>query len=322
MTRAIGMARSAASSNELTDVETKIGQLTNRSGKKVAARGRPRPLRHIMLALDPTSDCEPALSWTETLCRLFPHVRVTVASVLNPEELIADYADVSIVRVDFSTLKKREEEEADAAFDAAKARLSPVAKSVKRVFVRGFPGQELVAIAAKAKPDLVVVGSHGHGQLERVMLGSIADAVKNHVRCHVLVAKTPARAGPVLTAVDGSERSRAAARLAIRIGKELHETTHILHVFGLQFLRYAEIGEEEFRAVIAKHRLPKASAKIHYALDFGNPAKQILKYAENRKVALIIMGSRGMGAFGSAMLGGVSNRVSHESPVSCLFVKT
>lgn len=308
--------------NELHDVEKKIGQLTRRDLKKGAKRAPPVRIRHVMLALDPTSESEAALSWTETVCKLFPKVRVSVAEVLNPEELVADYADAQIVRVDFSTLKQREESEANKAFENAKARLQRVATSVKRIVVRGFPSQELVALANKLKPDLVIVGSHAHGQLERVMLGSIADAVKHHVRCHVLVAKTTAKAGPVLAAVDGSERSRVAARMALRIGKTWNETTHILHVFGLHFLRYAEIGEEEFRAVIEKHRLPKASPKVHYALDFGNPAKQIVKYAVHRQVALVVLGSRGMGAFGSAMLGGVSNRVSHEAPVSCLFLKT
>lgn len=308
--------------NELADVEKKIGQLTRRDLKKGTKRLAPVRIQHVMLALDPTSDAEPALSWTEAVCKLFPHVRVSIAEVLNSEELIADYADAQIVRIDFSTLKKREEAEATKAFDDAKARLHGVAKSVKRLVARGFPSQELVALANKHKPDLVILGSHGHGQLERVMLGSIADAVKNHVRCHVLIAKTPARPGPVLTAVDGSEKSRVAARLALRIGKSWLATTHILHVFGLGFLRYAEIGEEEFRTVIEKHRLPRPSARVHYALDFGNPAKRIVKYAGQRGISLIVLGSRGMGAFGSAMLGGVSNRVSHEAPVSCLFVKT
>src|SRR5687767_14898694 len=111
------------SPNELADVEKKIGQLTKRDLKEGAKRTPPTRIRHVMLALDPTSDAEPAVSWTEAVCRLFPQVRVTIASVLNPEELIADYAEAQLVRVDFSSLKKREEDEANAAFDAAKARL-------------------------------------------------------------------------------------------------------------------------------------------------------------------------------------------------------
>lgn len=316
------MVASSEPINELADVEKKIGQLTRRALKKGARRTAPVRIQHVLLGLDPTSESEAALSWTEAICKLFPKVRVSIAEVLNPVEHLADYADAQIARVDFSTLKQREEDEAHKAFEQARVRLQGIAKSVKRLLVRGFPSHELVALANKHKPDLVIVGSHGHGKLERVMLGSIADSVKNHVHCHVLIARTPARMGPVLAAVDGSEKSRVAARVALRIGKSWDETTHILHVFGLHFLRYAEIGEEEFRAVIAKHRLPTRSSKVHYALDFGNPAKQIVKYATKRKVSLIVMGSRGMGAFGSAMLGGVSNRVSHDAQVSCLFVKT
>lgn len=316
------MVPAQEASNELADVERKIGQMTNRPSTKAKTRPALGRIQKVLVALDPSSQNEAPVSWAAEICRLFPHVRVTVVSVLSAEELWADYADAQMGRVDLSVMKKTEEVEAKAAFESARKVLAPVAKSVKSVLLRGFPTHEIARLARTLKPDLVVVGSHAHGTIERMMLGSIADAVKHQVKCHVLVAKTVAKPGPVLTGVDGSEQSRIAARLAIRIGGTWGQGTHILHVFGLGFLRYAEIGEDEFRAVIEKHRLPKASTQVHYALDFGNAAKQILKYAKDRDATLIVLGSRGMGAFGSVMLGGVSNRVSHESPVSCLFVKT
>ena len=37
--------------------------------------------------------------------------------------------------------------------------------------------------------DLVVVGSHGHSALQRVLLGSVADTVMRHAPCPVLVAR-------------------------------------------------------------------------------------------------------------------------------------
>ena len=52
--------------------------------------------------------------------------------------------------------------------------------------------------------DLIVIGSHGHGRLRRLLRGGLTDEVVRHVRCPVLVVKAPttrpaAPAKPVTT---------------------------------------------------------------------------------------------------------------------------
>jgi nucleotide-binding universal stress UspA family protein len=307
--------------SEDADLAQGIGTLTNRPVRPARADG-PISIRRILLALDPGGSHKAALDWTESLCGTFRNARVTVASVLTGEEAVRDFADTQFGRLDPDEIRQRERDDAEGVYKQAHARLSKVARAVDRVLTRGFPSQELVKLARKTRADLIIVGSHEHGRVERLLLGSVADAVKHYAPCHVLIAKSSPQSGPILAPVDGSEPSRLAAQLALRLAKASREPAHILHVFGLNILRYAEIGEEEFRKVIQKHRLPPRSKKIHYALDFGNPGKQIVKYAKDRKASLIVMGSRGLGPLRSALMGGVSNRVSHESPVSCLFVKT
>jgi nucleotide-binding universal stress UspA family protein len=39
--------------------------------------------------------------------------------------------------------------------------------------------------------DLVVIGSHGHGRLRRLLFGSLTDEVVRHAGCPVLVVKAP-----------------------------------------------------------------------------------------------------------------------------------
>ncbi|MGH9138264.1 MAG: universal stress protein [Acidimicrobiales bacterium] len=55
--------------------------------------------------------------------------------------------------------------------------------------VTGDPATELCRIADDEDFDLLVVGSHGHGPLKRVLLGSVSHHVVYHGPCPVLVVR-------------------------------------------------------------------------------------------------------------------------------------
>ena len=52
---------------------------------------------------------------------------------------------------------------------------------------RGFPAEEIVREAAEGGYDLVVMGTHGHTGVARVLLGSVAERVVRHSEVPVLV---------------------------------------------------------------------------------------------------------------------------------------
>jgi nucleotide-binding universal stress UspA family protein len=53
----------------------------------------------------------------------------------------------------------------------------------------GSPAQSIVAEAEDWQADLIVVGSHGYGFWERMMLGSVSQSVIQHAPCSVLVVR-------------------------------------------------------------------------------------------------------------------------------------
>jgi len=57
--------------------------------------------------------------------------------------------------------------------------------------VVGKPATEIVKSATEWPADLIVIGSHGRQGVERVLLGSVAEAVGRHAHCSVLVVRTP-----------------------------------------------------------------------------------------------------------------------------------
>ncbi|MCU1353484.1 MAG: universal stress protein A-like protein [Acidimicrobiales bacterium] len=53
----------------------------------------------------------------------------------------------------------------------------------------GDPGQTICDVAAELGVDVVVIGSHGHGWLQRVLMGSVSHHVLQHAPCPVLMVR-------------------------------------------------------------------------------------------------------------------------------------
>lgn len=53
----------------------------------------------------------------------------------------------------------------------------------------GTPDRRIVELAEEEAADLIVVGSHGYNRLERLLLGSVSDAIVHHAPCKVLVVR-------------------------------------------------------------------------------------------------------------------------------------
>jgi nucleotide-binding universal stress UspA family protein len=53
----------------------------------------------------------------------------------------------------------------------------------------GVPHEEIVAAAREEQADLVVIGTHGRGGVDRFLLGSVADRVIRLAPCPVLAVR-------------------------------------------------------------------------------------------------------------------------------------
>lgn len=53
----------------------------------------------------------------------------------------------------------------------------------------GEPGPTICVVAARVNADVIVIGSHGHGWIKRVLIGSVSNHVLHHAPCPVLVMR-------------------------------------------------------------------------------------------------------------------------------------
>ncbi len=84
-----------------------------------------------------------------------------------------------------------------AVQERAKQRVDKIAphirkRQIRRVvahYRRGSPAENIAQLAADLDADLVVVGSHGHRGLERLLLGSVAERTSRLARCPVWIVR-------------------------------------------------------------------------------------------------------------------------------------
>jgi nucleotide-binding universal stress UspA family protein len=120
-----------------------------------------------------------------------PYTKRMLAYVAAHDEWLGAHHDYIIVTVvpavtpraaavlDKDVLKAYYEEEAEK-----------VLKPVRTFFKRQVPSPvQFVALADKVKPDLLIMGSHGHGSLGNLVMGSVATKVMAHTQVPVLLVR-------------------------------------------------------------------------------------------------------------------------------------
>jgi nucleotide-binding universal stress UspA family protein len=201
--------------------------------------------------------------------------------------------------------------------------------------------QEILAQARESRSDLVVIGTHGRGGVQRLVLGSVAEKVLRLATCPVLTVRRGVRLArrggspfeTILCPTDFSPSANRAVAYAKRLAREadaeLILMTSLDWPFGDAVLaeEVAELRKRmEADARLALTRLlprsdpngPRAQAIV----TIGNASGAILKVAKARSVDLIVMGVSGRGAVDMALLGSTTHRVIRQGSWPVLTVRT
>ncbi len=84
-------------------------------------------------------------------------------------------------------LRMRKEGEDALGYVVSGARKRGVSLNTR--IVRGYPADEIIKAAKDEGADLIVVGNLGRTGIERMLLGSVSEAVVRHAPCPVLVVR-------------------------------------------------------------------------------------------------------------------------------------
>jgi universal stress protein A len=140
----------------------------------------------------------------------------------------------------------------------------------------------------------------------------------------------------ILFPTDFSECGRAAEKYAQALSERFAAELHILHVLGDVAMMMPEPGsalslpqnyllemKQEAERALDKilPEATKAGLSVVRATRMGNAYVEIVKYAEERSIDLIVVGTHGRGALMHMLLGSVAEKVVRKSPCPVLTVR-
>jgi len=91
--------------------------------------------------------------------------------------------------LDKTVLKDHYDSEAEKVFKPIRTFFSKQGLKAEFVSKVGAPADLIAAIAAKGRHDLLVLGSHGHGSIANLLLGSVATKVLAKCQTPVLLIR-------------------------------------------------------------------------------------------------------------------------------------
>jgi nucleotide-binding universal stress UspA family protein len=221
------------------------------------------------------------------------------------------------------------------------ADLGPGLKGTDALVVQGDPIATIIARAQSLPADLIVLGTHGHGGFDHLVLGSITEKVLRKASCPVMTVPPPAvspRPLPyqrLLCAVDFSKPAAVALRYALSIAKESNARLMILHVVEWPDLERVDTSRapnlaafERFQEEEARRQLEalvsaddRTWCEVVTRLDHGRAWQRILATAEEGAVDLIVMGVHGRSAIDLTLFGSTTNHVIRRAPCPVLTLK-
>ncbi|MES2877628.1 MAG: universal stress protein [Pseudomonadota bacterium] len=142
--------------------------------------------KHILVPVDGSSTAQLAVDKAISLAKAFGS-RVTTIFVIDPYPFTGVGTDFAYGQAEYLSAATAE---ANAAIKAAKTTFEEAGIPVETSVIEAHaPWRGVVQAAESAQTDLIVMGSHGRSGLEKLVLGSVTQAVLSHTHLPVLVVR-------------------------------------------------------------------------------------------------------------------------------------
>lgn len=294
----------------------------------------------IFVGEDESKPAEAATWLAVDLAAKEPGTHVVFCNVVDTTRL---YDRARTYGYDVAPILRGIKEEIGVVLDRAVASAAKKHVDCEKLILEGDPLTEFLEIAQKRNANLIIVGSHGRGGLQRLFLGSFAEHVVRRSHCPVLVVRDAKETAPafghILVPYDASRSSSDALDLAIRAAKAHQGSITVL--YALDVSRYVmglaaapdggffdvELLRESLQAT-GRTLLDGALARIRAQgiacddrMDDRSPSEAIDGVASELRADVVIMGTHGRHGLQRFFLGSTTERVLRSSTIPVMVVR-
>lgn len=135
----------------------------------------------------------------------------------------------------------------------------------------------------------------------------------------------------ILIATDGSERNKTAVEEGLKIGRECGSKIFATYVIDLGAFESASaelvirdtwaVIRQEAEATLARVRTTAEGVDLETVTLEGKPAAEIVRFATENGIDLIIIGTQGKRGLERLLLGSVAEQIIRSAPCKVLVVK-
>lgn len=198
-----------------------------------------------------------------------------------------------------------------------------------RAHRQGDPVTEIRQYADEHQIDLLVIGRHPGGRLERFLKRGLTRQLMQSVQRPILSVPESASSTPefdtVLFATDGREGAAQAERHALHIAKRADALLQVVHVLNTRLTRSGplhEVLEREGKRVVreAEAHAVQESVDTVTSVREGRPSREILDHARASESDLLVVGTSNRRGLDQLVVGSVAAHLVTESDCPVLVV--
>ncbi len=200
----------------------------------------------------------------------------------------------------------------------------------------GDAAAEILRSAQKIGSDLIVMGTHGHTGVRRLVTGSVATAVLHGARTPVLALRSGAQSPKgeqfraILHPTDFSPGSEAALRVARSLAREHGSRLILQHVAACPVVVDGEVpagfdvGSYRDALEAARERIdgPDLKYPVETWFSRGSAPDEIVRVAKEVGCDLIVMGTHGRTGLARLLMGNTAESVAPEAHCPVIIVKS
>jgi len=192
--------------------------------------------------------------------------------------------------------------------------------------VEGDAAEAILFAAAYEKVDLIVLGTRGAGGLSRLTMGSVAERVLRLATVPVLTIcprratrRKPFTLRRILCPVNYSAAAGRAIEVAVSLGKRFDAEVIALYVIEKKSFDGDLDAEKERLRVWTRSLVPRPTRPMPLVVA-GNGAAEVLRYAEQNDIDLVVVGARRGRFSDTTVFGTTTERVTRNATCAVLTV--